>query len=270
VKLFAGCRAALQCQDIAAKLQATRALQAAWNGAELAIDGDTPLHPIERPGYPQDLRLVAPRELPQRSTATGAGRLALIHAIAHIEFNAVHLALDACYRFRGLPREYYGDWLGVAAEEAHHFALLAACLERRGAFYGAFPAHNGLWEMATQTADDALARMALVPRVMEARGLDVTPGIRRRFAAAGDDEVIRILDIILRDEIGHVATGNRWYHHLCAERGLDPESTFLALARKHRAPKPALPINRAARVAAGFTDRELDALGTSEKDDPAS
>ena len=263
MKLFAACADALAHTDTHAKRRLVNALAEAWRTNSITFDPETALLPIRMPGFPATLALVDPRQVPKRSTATPEGRVALVHAIAHIEFNAIHLALDACYRFRDMPPEFRGDWLAVAAEEAHHFTLLETYLVNRGYRYGDFVAHNGLWDVATLTAHDVLARMALVPRVMEARGLDVTPGIRRRFAAAGDCEAAAILDVILRDEIGHVAIGNRWYKSLCANRGLDPQKTFEALALEHRAPRPHLPLNREARLAAGFHEAELIRIETS-------
>ncbi|MEJ2654165.1 MAG: ferritin-like domain-containing protein [Acidihalobacter sp.] len=149
--------------------------------------------------------------MPRRGLGTREGRAALVHAVAHIEFNAINLALDAVYRFRSLPRAYYDDWLRVADEEARHFMLLADRLTDFGMRYGDLPAHNGLWEMAVKTADDWLLRMALVPRVLEARGLDVTPGMIERLRQAGDMETVAALEVILREEVGHVAIGSRWF-----------------------------------------------------------
>jgi uncharacterized ferritin-like protein (DUF455 family) len=215
---------------------------------------------LDRPGRPPRPALVHPRHLARRRAGSAEGRAALLHAIAHIEFNAIHLALDACYRFADLPREFYTDWLHVAGEEAIHFSLLDAALRQRGYCYGSFPAHDGLWEMAAKTRHDVVARMALVPRTLEARGLDVTPEIRLRFAEAKDAEAVAILDRILNDEIGHVAIGNRWYAWLCEARALDPESTFASLSAEFRAPRPRLPLNRDARLRGGFSERELDLL----------
>lgn len=260
LKLFAGCEAALASTDPHEKQSIVNALVDAWRANEIDIDVDRPVLPIASPGFPAALKRVSPLLVPKRGTATPEVRAALVHAIAHIEYNAIHLALDASYRFRGMPTNYYGDWLQVAAEEAYHFSLLNTYLVKRGYQYGSFVAHDGLWEMAEHTAADVLARMALVPRVMEARGLDVTPGISRRFAIARDDEAVAILELILRDEIGHVAVGNRWYEYLCCERVLDPRTTFEELERKHRAPRPSLPLNRAARLAAGFHESELDRM----------
>jgi uncharacterized ferritin-like protein (DUF455 family) len=215
---------------------------------------------IDTPGYPPGLRLVPPQELPRRGMGSPSGRTTLLHALAHIEFNAVNLALDACWRFRGMPAAYYADWLHVAREEADHFALLEGALQQRGCRYGDFPAHQGLWDMARRTAHDVLARMALVPRILEARGLDVTPDLRRRFAAAGEADIAAILDRILADEIGHVAIGNRWFAWQCEHRGLDRMAAFAQLCTEHQAPVPRGPINRAGRLLGGFTPEEIDRL----------
>ena len=200
------------------------------------------------------------RQLTRRSPGTVQGRAALLHAIAHIEFTAINLALDHLCRFSGLPEAYYAEWLGVAVEEVRHFRLLRAHLRSYGGEYGDFPAHDGLWQMAEKTAGDALARMALVPRNFEARGLDATPAIRQKFAAAGDDAAARILDIVLADEVGHVAIGDRWFRYLCTLRGLPAEDTFRALLAEYGVPRPQGPLNLAARRAAGFSEAELAEL----------
>ena len=212
------------------------------------------------PGRPSRPRLVPPKQVPLRSPQTLEGRVGLLHSIAHIEFNAINLALDAIWRFAGLPADYYFDWLQVAEEEAQHFELLAVRLDAHGAAYGERDAHDGLWTMALATAGDALARMALVPRTLEARGLDASPAVRAKLAAAGDHESAAALDIILRDEIGHVAIGNRWYRFLCSERGLDPLSTYQVLVLRYAAPRPRGPFNLEARRAAGFEPEEIEAL----------
>jgi uncharacterized ferritin-like protein (DUF455 family) len=203
---------------------------------------------------------VAPPQLEQRKVSTLEGRAALIHAIAHIEFNAINLALDAAYRFRGLPAEYYGDWIGVAAEEAQHFTLLRDHLRTLGYDYGSFSAHNGLWEMALKTAHDPLVRMALVPRVLEARGLDVSPALIAKFKSCGDKRAVEILEVIQRDEVGHVRIGNRWYRYLCQQRGVDPMETFRQLLKEYDAPRLRPPFATDARRRAGFSDPELDML----------
>ena len=216
--------------------------------------------PDDLPGRPALPRLVPPKDVPTRSPATPEGRAALLHAIAHIEFNAINLALDAVWRFAGMPPEFYRDWLRVAAEEALHFSLLREHLRTLGHDYGDFDAHDGLWTMAQRTADDVVARMALVPRTLEARGLDATPPLQVKFARAGDARAVAILDIILRDEIGHVAIGNRWYRFLCDRAGLDPVATYDQFASACGAPRLRGPFNVAARLAAGFTQVEVDAL----------
>src|SRR5690606_3951049 len=203
---------------------------------------------------------VHPRELPRRGFGTDAGRAAFIHAVAHIEFNAIDLAWDAVYRFRGMPPEYYADWVGIAADEARHFMLLRARLQSLGHDYGDFDAHNGLWEMAEKTADDGLARMALVPRVLEARGLDVTPGMIVKLRQLGDDATADILEVILREEVAHVAAGSRWFNWHCERDGVDPRARFTALLREHARGVLHGPFNLEARAAAGFTAEELEAL----------
>lgn len=209
------------------------------------------------PGHPDKPELVSPLSVKKRAMNTAEGRAILIHALAHIEFNAINLALDAIWRFAGMPREYYEDWLKVASEEAYHFSLLNEHLRSLGYAYGDFPAHNSLWEMAARTQEDILARIALVPRTMEARGLDATPALRAKLAQAGDSKAAEILDIILRDEIGHVAIGNRWFNNLCEQRGLDVIQTYERLAKEYKAPVLRGPFNIEARRAAGFTESEL-------------
>lgn len=219
-----------------------------------------PIQPISEPGRPARPILVSPRTVERRQVSTPAGRGALIHSIAHIEFNAINLALDAAYRFRGMPREYYGDWIQVAAEEAYHFTLLRDHLRTLGYEYGSFSAHNGLWDMAVKTAHDPLVRMALVPRVLEARGLDVSPALIHKLKSCGDKRAVEILQIIQRDEIGHVRIGNRWYNYLCAQRALDPIETFRRLLKEYDA-RPRPPFALDARRRAEFTEAELALLG---------
>ena len=250
------CLAALATADIDAKLAATHeALHALEVGEDASLVASATL-----PGRPERPLLVSPKDVPQRSLGTIPGRAALIHALAHIEFNAINLALDAVWRFPGLPAAFYREWAQVAREEAHHFMLLREHLSKHDHQYGDFLAHDGLWEMAEKTKGDLLARLALVPRTLEARGLDASPAIRSKLAAVGDHEGAAILDIILRDEIGHVAVGNRWYRYVCNERELDPIATYAKLAEQYRAPKLRGPFNREARLAAGFEAAEIDAL----------
>jgi uncharacterized ferritin-like protein (DUF455 family) len=241
------------------KCRCVNVLASDWRAGLLSA-GPAAVAPFGDPGRPARPVLVAPRKLPRRKLTTLAGHAALIHALCHIEFNAINLALDAVYRFRDLPDAYYGDWLQVAEEEAYHFGLLRDHLQTRGYDYGDFPAHNGLWEMAEQTADDPLIRMALVPRVLEARGLDVTPDIKQKLAGAGDDAGSAILDIIQRDEVGHVQIGSRWFRYLCELRGQDPDSTFRKLLSTHMKGTIRGPLDRQARLRAGFSEVELDYL----------
>jgi len=232
-----------------------------WASGLIELDTHAPL--IEQksiPGHPPKPELISPHLVKRRSMNTPEGRAILIHALAHIEFNAINLALDAVWRFADMPKEYYCDWLQVANEEALHFSLLNGHLHAQGYAYGDFPAHNSLWEMAEKTRHDILARIALVPRTMEARGLDVTPQIRAKLAQAGDIAATKILDIILRDEIGHVAIGNRWYYWLCVQRGLEPVATYEKLTEEYRAPVMRRPFNIEARRSAGFSELELERL----------
>lgn len=238
-----------------AKCEAVQALELqadSWStGARFVCDE------FIQPGLPPTLILVHPRHLPRRGLGTDAGRAALVHAVAHIEFNAINLALDAIWRFRGLPRAYIDDWLSVAKDEARHFGWLSGRLKGLGHAYGDFPAHNGLWEAACKTSSDPLMRMALVPRVLEARGLDVTPAMISRLRAAGDDETADILVNILDEEVAHVAIGTRWFHFLCKERGLLPDDTFQRLLEEHMQPIARAVLNLQARRASGFSEAEI-------------
>jgi uncharacterized ferritin-like protein (DUF455 family) len=240
------------------KCEGVAALAHAHAEGTLALDPAAAFVPSGAiPGRPAKPELVPPRLVGRRSMVTPEGRAMLVHALAHIEFNAINLALDAVWRFPGMPLEYYSDWLRVAKEEAYHFSLLNAHLATLGHTYGDFPGHDSLWEMVEKTRGDILARMALVPRTLEARGLDAIPPLRAKLAQAGDLAAAKILDIILRDEVGHVEIGNRWYLGLCAQRGLEPVATYEALALEHKAPVLKGPFNLEARRRAGFTEEEL-------------
>lgn len=253
--------AALMLADPAAKCAAVVALHEALAGGTLGPVPDADrCEAIPVPGRPARPVLVAPQQLHTRRVGSREGHGALLHAIAHIEFNAINLALDCVYRFRSMPVDFHAGWARVAAEEAYHFGLVCERLAALGFVYGDFPAHDGLWEMACRTADDLLARMALVPRVLEARGLDATPPIMKKLVAIGDHASVGVLEIILRDEIGHVAIGDRWFRSACAGRGLEPEATYRRLLREFDAPWPQPPLHREARLAAGFSAGELDAL----------
>ena len=248
------------------KQRATHALYAAVQRNGAAIEPQERLSAPENsrlPGRPDRPELIPPMQVPHRSPFTPEGLAALVHAICHIEFNAINLALDAVWRFPGMPADFYRDWLRVADEESTHFGLLQAHLSSLGHPYGDFPAHDGLWEMCVKTQDDITARMALVPRTLEARGLDATPLIQARLRKVNTPAALKavaILDIILRDEIGHVAVGNRWYGWLCAQQGLEPVAHYRTLARQHNAPRLRPPYNQSARLQAGFSAAEIAAL----------
>lgn len=253
--------AALACllqTDPARKTRLVAELARLHHDGGAGIDPGASLQPTGAiPGRPDEPELVPPKLVGRRSMATVEGRAMLIHALAHIEFNAVNLALDALWRFPGMPADYYSDWLRVAREEAYHFSLLSEHLATLGHAYGDFPGHDSLWEMVGKTSGDVLARMALVPRTLEARGLDAIPPLRAKLAQAGDTAAAAILDILLRDEEGHVEIGNRWYLHLCAERGLEPISTYDELTVRYKAPVLKGPFNIEARRRAGFSEAEL-------------
>jgi uncharacterized ferritin-like protein (DUF455 family) len=255
--------------DIAEKVRLVQALTAAVAQGRVRLDASAQIDGAAGPtvpGRPSQPVLIDPADVPTRSPFTQEGRAALLHAICHIEFNAINLALDAVWRFPDMPDDYYQDWLRVAAEEAYHFGLLHDLLMGlRGPggerwHYGSFPAHDGLWAMCEKTALDVTARMALVPRTLEARGLDATPLIQAKLRKVGTPDALAMcdaLDIILRDEIGHVAIGNRWYAWLCARQGVDPVAHYRVLARDHAAPRLRPPFNDEARKQAGFTEDEL-------------
>lgn len=245
--------------DIKKKQACVESLYLKWKETKLDR-GDGELIRIEIPGRPEKPELISQLKLKQRKLGSELGRATLIHAIAHIEFNAINLALDAVYRFRDMPDEYYSDWLQVASEEAYHFSLLEKRLHDMGYSYGDMPAHNGLWEMVLKTDHDVLIRMALVPRVLEARGLDVTPGMMQRLEQVNDLETVEILKIILRDEIGHVGIGSRWYKYCCELRKLDPEIKFRELLSEYMGGALRGPFYTEARLQAGFTQQEMDDL----------
>ncbi|BDT59401.1 hypothetical protein MasN3_28950 [Massilia varians] len=247
--------------DPAAKTAGVAAMVAAHRRGDWRVDVDAGLDaPAGIPGRPARPELVPPRLVGRRSMATVEGRAMLVHALAHIEFNAVNLALDALWRFPSMPQDYYLDWLRVAGEEALHFNMLCGHLATLGYAYGDFPGHDSLWEMVEKTRGDVLARMALVPRTLEARGLDAIPPLRAKLAQAGDLEAAAILDVLLVDEVGHVEIGNRWYLHLCALRALEPVSTYAELTVRYKAPVLKGPFNIAARRQAGFSEAELARL----------
>jgi uncharacterized ferritin-like protein (DUF455 family) len=256
---------ALLSASIDEKLALTRALknEVSSRQAILAPSSAVFSEPTQLPGQPDKPILMAHLDVPQRSIHTPLGLAGLVHSVCHIEFNAINLALDAVWRFPSMPPEYYAQWLQVAAEEAHHFSLLRSHLKSMGHDYGDFPAHTGLWDMVERTKGDIVARMALVPRTLEARGLDATPPMQaklRKVGTANALKFIEILDRLLSDEVGHVAIGNHWYRWLCEKHRLDPVAHFRQLAKQHAAPQVRAPINEEARRLAGFTDEEIHSL----------
>jgi len=231
-----------------------------WKQGGLLRDKSKSIEDIDIPGRPAEPELVNPRQVLRRSLATQQGQKVMLHSFAHIEFNAINLALDAAYRFQDMPDDFISDWLQVASEEAKHFSLINDYLHDLGCYYGEFKAHNGLWDMVCKTRHDVLHRMALVPRVMEARGLDVTPGMMEKFRQVGDTRAVDILQVIYQEEIGHVSIGNRWYHYCCQQRELDAQDTFQQLIKLYFGGKLRGPFNKPARLAAGFEEDELTSL----------
>ena len=259
--LFDAARACLDATSPDQKVALTQQYAAAFARGEFAtLEDVTSPQPIRMPGRPALPRLVPAKALPQRGIGSTEGRAAFVHAIAHIELNAIDLAWDAVYRFRDLPGDFYADWVSVANDESRHFVLLRDRLRELGFDYGDFDAHNGLWEMAEKTAHDGLARMALVPRVLEARGLDVTPGMIAKLRNLGDSVTVEILELILREEVAHVAAGSHWFRWYCERAGMEPRTTFRELLAKYAGPTLRGPFNHHARLLAGFDQEEIDAL----------
>ncbi|MFA5982781.1 MAG: ferritin-like domain-containing protein [Methylococcaceae bacterium] len=259
--LFDYAQACLHSTDIEDKLCWTHEAYARAKQKQLRISGEAPVYPIALVKFPDRPILLAPRNMAKRNIKTQEGRAAFFHAIAHVEFVAIYLAWDIIYRFRGLPESFYLDWLRVADEEAQHFSLLSQHLLALGVSYGDLPAHSGLWEHATDTADNLLARLAMVPRCMEARGLDVTPALINKFIQLNDGHSAAILTRILADEVGHVERGSYWFKAICQQQGQDSEATFQHLIRQYyRGGKPKGPFNREMRIIAGFSNAELDWL----------
>ncbi len=262
--LFERTFACLMASSLDEKMALLSRLQEDWSNDRLRLKPTDTVVRVPDPGRPEKPELVPPRKLPKRRLGSREGHAALMHAIAHIEFNAVNLALDAVYRFQDMPRDYYFEWLGVACEEAYHFQIVREHLNQLGYEYGDFPAHNGLWLTTYETDHDPLVRMAMVPRTLEARGLDVTPGMMKKLRAIGDRRGVEILKILLRDEVGHVAVGTRWFRWLCAQRGLNPFTTFQAIVDEYFHGNLAGPFNYEARREAGFSEEEIEWLKSIE------
>ena len=254
----------LNAADPAGKVDLSETYAMDWATGNLSEIGRC--RPPDRPQRPERPRLGRPGDTKRRRFGTVEGRIAFIHAIAHIELNAIDLAWDMVARFtdQELPAQFYADWVGVAADEARHFSLLADYLERNGAAYGDLPAHDGLWEAAAETADDILARLALVPLVLEARGLDTTPAAIGKLTAAGDADAAAILTVIAKEEIPHVAAGLRWFEFICGRRALAPKSTYQALVRERFKGTLKPPFATGARSAAGFDPAWYEPLARTE------
>jgi uncharacterized ferritin-like protein (DUF455 family) len=252
--LAEGARAVLQCPLADEKALLGHRVAELWRGGDLPLtaedDGEMPVRP-NRPARPE---LLSHRDMPKRTFKGPRGRFALLHSLAHIELNAIDLAFDMAGRWAGqdLPRGFFDDWVKVGDEEAKHFLALQGRLAAMGGAYGDLPAHNGLWEAAEETRHDLLARLAVVPLVLEARGLDVTPVMIERLTGAGDIESAEVLRMIYRDEQQHVGAGARWFAYLCDQRQISGEETFHILVRKHFRGLLKPPFNVKARDAAGL------------------
>ncbi|MBE0559941.1 MAG: ferritin-like domain-containing protein [Ochrobactrum anthropi] len=246
---------AISASDLDEKVRLTRDTAARWFGRTLSVR--SPLDPPlpERPGRPEKPELVPPRMLKKRSLNTEHGRIALMHALAHIELNAIDLALDIVARFaaKPIPRSFFDGWMKVADDEARHFTLLRDRLKSLGADYGDMPAHDGLWQSAHQTRNDLEARLAVVPLILEARGLDVTPSLLEKMIETGDHETAAILDVIYNDEKTHVAVGAKWFRFFCARNKIDPAARFRELVRANFRGELKPPFNELARAEAGLT-----------------
>ena len=247
-------RAVLEAPDPRVKAALARQAFADWSHGALGVDKQAPSNWPDRPARPDRPLLLAPRKMPTRKLGSEKGRAAQIHALAHIELNAIDLACDMAGRFcdRGLDDSFYGDWLSIAADEARHFLMLEKRLNDMGFGYGDFPAHDGLWEAAYDTRHDLAARLAIVPMVLEARGLDVTPGMIKRFNKAGDTATVSILETIYEDEKSHVAAGVKWFHEVCSSENIDPTQCFHNKLNDYFKGKLKPPFNEAARTAAGM------------------
>jgi len=259
--VFKFAEACLYSATIDEKLALTHQALHALEIGQLSLISEQPAMPIAQVKFPDKPILLPPRDMPKRKLGSAEGIAAFFHAIAHVEFVAIYLAWDMLYRFRGMPDQFYQDWLRVADEEAQHFELIRTHLQAMHVNYGDLPAHSGLWDHAKDTASDLLARLAMVPRCMEARGLDVTPAIIAKFRQLGDDSSVTLLNRILTDEVGHVERGSYWFKFVCGQQGLEPETKYRQLIKQYyQGGKPKGPFNREMRIIAGFSDAELDWL----------
>ena len=258
MELRAHCLKALATTDLNKKLNQVKVIYESFRSHQMTIDSKADIqHTYHLPGAPLTPQIVAPRLVEKRSTSSEQGKLIFVHALAHIEFSAINLALDIIWRFKDLPDQFYSDWLQIAYEEHLHFNLLNDYLKKFDLSYGSFNAHNSLWEMADKTRHDLIHRLALIPRTMEARGLDVTPPIIEKFKQQKDDEIAAILQIIYEEEIHHVSIGNIWYRWACEAQKLDPHETYKNLLKTYDIELNYEKLNKEARYKAGFLKEEL-------------
>lgn len=258
MELRAQCLKALAADDLNQKLNQVQAIYESFKSHQIKIDAKADIkYTYHLPGAPSKPDIVAPRLVEKRSASTQHGKLIFIHALAHIEFSAINLALDIIWRFKNLPEQFYSDWLQIAYEEQAHFNLLNSYLKKFGLAYGSFNAHNSLWEMAERTSHDLIHRLALIPRTMEARGLDVTPPIIEKFKQQRDDDIAAILQTIYEEEIRHVSIGNIWYRWACDTQKLDPHETYKNLLATYDIELNYQKLNKEARYKAGFLKEEL-------------
>ena len=258
MELRAHCLKALATNDLNEKLNQVKVIYESFRSHQMTIDSKADIqHTYHLPGAPLTPQIVPPRLVEKRSSSTEHGKLIFVHALAHIEFNAINLALDIIWRFKDLPDQFYSDWLQIAYEEHLHFNLLNDYLKKFGLSYGSFNAHNSLWEMAERTCHDLIHRLALIPRTMEARGLDVTPPIIEKFKQQKDDDIAAILQIIFEEEIRHVSIGNIWYRWACEAQELDPHETYKNLLKTYDIELNYEKLNKEARYKAGFLKEEL-------------
>lgn len=260
--LFEAVYRCLMEKDLNTKVTLLSQLQEDWSNDEFDFNPTETIEKVPDAGRPDKPTLVPPKDLARRRLGSKEGHASLMHSIVHIEFNAVNLALDAIYRFQDMPYEYYRDWLGVAGEEAYHFQMVREHLNSLGYEYGDMTAHDGLWMTTYETDHDPLVRMALVPRTLEARGLDVTPPMINKLRSIGDKRGVEILKILLHDEIGHVEVGTRWFRYLCKQRDLNPFEAFQDIIKNYFHGDLRGPFNFEARKQAGFSDEEIDWLKT--------
>ncbi len=249
--------------EVGPKIETTHKAIKLFEKGQLSFESFESVKPISFNKFPDKPQLLPPRDMPKRSVNSPSGKIAFFHALAHIEFVAIYLAWDILYRFRGLPNKFYQDWLRVADEEAQHFTLIRNYLLAMGSDYGELPAHSGLWEYAEETSVDVLDRLALVPRCMEARGLDITPQMIDKFKRQSDNKSVNLLTKILEDEVGHVKIGSDWFKTICEQRGINQEQKYIELIEKFYVGKPKGPFNRELRIIAGFSNAEIDWLEQS-------